>query len=173
MIDNISRNRLCPLFTPHSGIIFENGNTIIIGKSGPKQKAMSLSTRESFSYILQRRFTSIWIDPNLWNLRWRSILKEIQSRTLNFATSAGAMNRFAPTKVAKFKVRDCTTISFNTPASVHLTMTHINGHGSPRGLHNIYIIQSRTLNLATFVGANLFIAPAEIAKFNVRDCIIG
>ena len=33
---------------------------------------------------------------------------DIQSRTLNFATSAGAMNRFAPTKVAKFKVRDCT-----------------------------------------------------------------
>ena len=31
----------------------------------------------------------------------------LQSRTLNFATSAGAMNRFAPTKVAKFNVRDC------------------------------------------------------------------
>ena len=32
----------------------------------------------------------------------------IQSRTLNFAISAGAMNRFAPTKVARFNVRDCT-----------------------------------------------------------------
>ena len=31
----------------------------------------------------------------------------VQSRTLNFATSAGAMNRFAPTKVAKFNVRHC------------------------------------------------------------------
>ena len=32
-------------------------------------------------------------------------------------------------------------------------------------------VQSRTLNFATFVGANLFIAPAEVAKFKVRDCI--
>ena len=32
---------------------------------------------------------------------------QIQWRTLNFATSAGAMNRFAPTKVAKFNVRHC------------------------------------------------------------------
>ena len=31
----------------------------------------------------------------------------IQSRNLNFVTSAGAMNRFAPTKVTKFKLRDC------------------------------------------------------------------
>ena len=31
----------------------------------------------------------------------------IQSRNLNFVTSASAMNRFAPTKVTKFKVRDC------------------------------------------------------------------
>ena len=37
----------------------------------------------------------------------------IQSRTLNFATSAGAMNRFAPTKVAKFKVRDCINFDSN------------------------------------------------------------
>ena len=34
-------------------------------------------------------------------------IKDVQSCTLNFATSAGAVNRFAPTKVAKFKVRDC------------------------------------------------------------------
>ena len=34
-----------------------------------------------------------------------------------------------------------------------------------------YYIQSRTLNFATFVGANLFIAPAEVAKFNVRHCM--
>ena len=32
-------------------------------------------------------------------------------------------------------------------------------------------IQSRNLNFATFVGANIFIAPAEVAKFKLRDCI--
>ena len=38
-----------------------------------------------------------------------------------------------------------------------------------KGSDDIHI-QWRTLNFATFVGANLFIAPAEVAKFNVRHC---
>ena len=37
-------------------------------------------------------------------------------------------------------------------------------------IKNVKIIQSHTLNFAAFVGANLFIAPAEVAKFKVRDC---
>ena len=54
---------------------------------------------------------SIWSPRIWWLIDWFYVMKIdfiiLQSRNLNFATSAGAMNRFAPTKVAKFKLRDC------------------------------------------------------------------
>ena len=43
----------------------------------------------------------------------------LQSRTLNFATSAGAMNRFALTKVPKFKLRDCITFYEKSYLDLH------------------------------------------------------
>ena len=57
----------------------------------------------------------------------KNIFLHIQSRTLNFAISAGAMNRFAPTKVAKFNVRDCIydlLVYFKKLTSINLDIKH-------------------------------------------------
>ena len=59
--------------------------------------------KEKNVYYINMRFFMLILFHNILLLN-----NIVQSRTLNFATSAGAMNRFAPTKVAKFKVRDCT-----------------------------------------------------------------
>ena len=68
----------------------------------------------------RKKIKKVWKWPNFGQTPHFALFffRVRTSLTLNFATSAGAMNRFKPTKVAKFKVHDCRSYKLISGATV-------------------------------------------------------